>query len=101
MVFKYLALLAVTVFLGVGCAGDKYNRSTGEVFDDTAISSKVKAEMLADPDVKGLAVKVNVNKGNVQLSGFVDTPAQKERAGNIAKNVKGVQYVKNDLIVKQ
>lgn len=98
---KNVYLLLVSLLLAVGCAGDRYNRSTGEVIDDTAISSKIKTELLADPDVKGLAVKVNVNKGNVQLSGFVDTAAQKNKAEEIAKNVKGVQYVRNDLVVKR
>ena len=86
--------------LAVGCTGDRYSQSTGEVIDDTAVTSKVKGELLKDPDVKGLAVKVKTFKGEVQLSGFVDTQAQKQRAGEIARGVKGVQWVKNDIIVK-
>lgn len=103
---KYLGViicLGLTLSLAVfttGCAGDRYNKSTGEVIDDAAVTSKVKAELLRDPDVKGLAVKVKTYKGEVQLSGFVDTQAQKQRAGEIARGVKGAQWVKNDIVVK-
>jgi osmotically-inducible protein OsmY len=94
------ALLVAAPALIVGCAGDRYNKSTGEVIDDAAITSKVKTAMLADPDVKGLAVKVQTYKGEVQLSGFVNTQAQKDRATEIARGVKGVTWVKNDVVVK-
>lgn len=95
--------LGVALSLGMfttGCSGDRYNKSTGEVIDDAAVTSKVKASLLADPDVKGLAVKVKTYRGEVQLSGFVDTQAQKDRAAEVARGIKGVQWVKNDLIVK-
>lgn len=99
--------LAVMVCLGLGvavlntaCSGDRYHRSTGNYIDDKTVEAKVKSDLLADPDVKGLAVNVEVNNGRVQLSGFVDTLAQKNRAGELARNVRGVQYVKNDLVVK-
>lgn len=104
---KIISGLSVVVCLGVGvavfntgCAGDRYHRSTGTYIDDKTISAKVKADLIGDPDVKGMAVKVDVNNGKVQLSGFVDSAAQKTRAGEIARNVNGVQWVKNDLIVK-
>ena len=104
---KIISSLSLIVCLGVGvavfnsgCAGDRTHRSTGTYIDDKTIGAKVKAELLGDPDVKGLAVNVEVNKGKVQLSGFVDTKAQKDRAAEIARNVGGVQWVKNDLVVK-
>ncbi len=104
---KAITSLAILVCLGVGlatftsgCAGDRYTRSTGEYVDDKAIEAKVKSELLADPDVKGLAVNVEVNNGRVQLSGFVNSLVQKNRAGELARNVENVQYVKNDLVVK-
>jgi len=95
-----LVVLASISSLTTGCTGDRYNKSTGEVIDDAAVTSKVKAELLGDPDVKGLAVSVKTFKGEVQLSGFVDNQAQKTRSGEIARGVKGVQWVKNDIIVK-
>lgn len=84
----------------VGCAGDRYHRSTGVYIDDKATTAKVKTDLLADPVVKGTEVKVEVFGGKVQLAGFCDTQQQKERAGEIARRINGVQWVKNDLIVK-
>jgi len=84
----------------VGCAGDRYHRSTGMYIDDKALTAKVKTDLFSDPDVKGSEVKIEVYGGKVQLAGFVDTQQQKERAGDIARRVNGVQWVKNDLIVK-
>lgn len=104
---KTIAGLSLIVCLGLGvatfatgCAGTRTDRSTGTYIDDKAIEAKVKSELLGDPDVKGLAVNVEVNNGRVQLSGFVDSLAQKNRAGELSRNVPNVQYVKNDLVVK-
>ena len=91
---------AVTVAsFTTGCAGDSYSRSTGETIDDSSITAKVKSEMLADPDVKGLQVKVDTFRGQVQLTGFVDNVQQKQRAEQIARNVNGLQMVRNDIVV--
>ncbi|MEP6663366.1 MAG: BON domain-containing protein [Verrucomicrobiota bacterium] len=95
-----LCLGAGVVILNTGCAGDRTHRSTGVAIDDAAITTKVKTELLADPDVKGLAVNVETFNGRVQLSGFVDSMAQKNKAAQVARRVNGVQWVKNDLVVK-
>lgn len=104
---KIMSGLSLIVCLGLGvavlntgCAGNREHRSTGTYIDDKSVEARVKSDLLADPDVKGLAVNVEVNNGRVQLSGFVDSLAQKNRAAELARNVKGVQYVKNDLVVK-
>lgn len=104
---KTITSLAFIACLGMGvatfttgCSGDRYHRSTGTYVDDKAIGAKVKTELLGDSEVKGLAVNVEVNNGRVQLSGFVDSLAQKNRAAELARNVPGVKYVKNDLVVK-
>jgi osmotically-inducible protein OsmY len=60
----------------------------------------VKAEFVRDPVVKALDVKVETFKGVVQLSGFVETPEQKSRAEQIARNISGVQSVKNNISIK-
>jgi osmotically-inducible protein OsmY len=84
----------------LGCAGDRTSKSTGQVIDDNAIAAKVKSALVADPDVKGTQVNVDVFKGAVQLSGFVDNAAQAQKAVNLARNVPGVTEVRNSLIVK-
>lgn len=97
---RNILLASVLTALFAGCAGDRYHRSTGVYIDDKAINAKVKTDLFADPCVKGSEVKVEVFAGKVQLAGFVDTQQQKDRAGEIARRIGGVQWVKNDLIVK-
>ena len=74
--------------------------TVGTQIDDSAITTKVKSALLADPDVKSFDIKVETNKGVVQLSGFVDSQARVDRAVAIAKGVEGVKSVENKLSVK-
>ena len=67
---------------------------------DTAITSEVKAKLLADDIVPSRNVKVETNAGAVHLTGMVASAAQAERAAEIAKAVSGVKSVRNDLSVK-
>ncbi|HAT7578986.1 TPA: molecular chaperone OsmY [Citrobacter freundii] len=64
---------------------------------DTAITSEVKAKLLADDIVPSRKVKVETTDGVVQLSGTVESQAQSDRAESIAKAIDGVKSVKNDL----
>ncbi|MGE5446544.1 MAG: BON domain-containing protein [Ignavibacteriales bacterium] len=77
------------------------HKSVGQYIDDSAITTKVKAALLADPDVSGLDVKVKTYKGVVQLSGFVNSPQQASRAVRIAQDVDGVRKVEDKLTVKR
>ena len=74
--------------------------TVGTTIDDSAITTKVKSALLADAEVKGLDIKVETNKGEVQLSGFVDTQAQIDRAVSVAKGVEGVKNVDNKMSLK-
>ncbi len=67
---------------------------------DSLITAKVKTAIFQEPTLKSAEINVETFKGVVQLSGFVDTPQMAERAGTVAKQVNGVDSVKNDLIVK-
>jgi hyperosmotically inducible periplasmic protein len=84
-----------------GCAGDRYHQSTGEAIDDKGISSRVKSALSNDAEYKYEGVEVTTFKGTVQLSGFVDTSAQKSRAGDLAKGVEGVKDLENNITIKQ
>jgi hyperosmotically inducible protein len=77
------------------------SRSTGEAVDDTVIEAKVKSE-LAGKSGLGTAtdVIVEVNRGVVELSGFVPTLEQKTMAANIARGVSGVKDVQNNIELK-
>ena len=98
-VVKYLVCIALIVAL-VGCAGTRTKESSGEYVDDSVITSKVKAALVSDPGTKAREISVETFKGVVQLSGFVSSPTEKEKAGEIARNVKGVTGVRNNIVVK-
>lgn len=100
--FRYasLALCLILVVGFLGCAGSRTRTSTGEYIDDSVISAKVKTALHADEDVSGFQVTVETFRGVVQLSGFVDTPAQAQKAEQIARQVQGVQEVRNNITVK-
>lgn len=88
----------ITVFLG--CASTPTREGTGEYVDDSAITTKVKAAIINEPSLKVFQINVETFKGTVQLSGFVDSARSVNKAGEVARSVKGVQSVKNNLVVK-
>jgi len=93
-------LLSVSGFTMVSCAATGHERSTGTVIDDATITTKVKAALLAEKDVKSFEIKAETFEGVVQLSGFVDSQWQIDKAVQVASRVEGVKSVKNDLIHK-
>ena len=95
-----LTLGVAPVLVFSGCAGSSTSQSTGEYLDDSAITAKVKTELIRDPVVKARQVEVETFKGHVQLSGFVDTAEQKARAAQITQTVTGVREVQNNISVK-
>ncbi|HVK54078.1 MAG TPA: BON domain-containing protein [Burkholderiales bacterium] len=74
--------------------------SVGTAVEDSVITTKVKAALLADSEVKGTDINVETQQGVVQLSGVVDNKAQASKAVSLAKNVDGVKSVNNQLNVK-
>ncbi len=95
------ALLGVAVAVGsVGCT-NLGSKTAGEVVDDAAITTKVKARFAEDKTVDAMDIKVDVFKGVVQLSGFADSVAEAERAAQLASRVNGVKSVKNDIRLKR
>jgi hyperosmotically inducible periplasmic protein len=74
--------------------------SPGEYVGDAFITGKVKAAVLEDPSLKSAEINVETSKGRVQLSGFVRSRADIARAVEVAKGVKGVTSVKNDMVLK-
>lgn len=96
-----LAAMTFAVATTTGCKSTSHSRSTGEYIDDKAITARVKSALFADPNVSGFQVGVDTFDGVVQLNGFVDTPAQKGRAEEIARTVPGVREVKNNLSIRE
>ena len=74
--------------------------TVGTEIDDTVVTTKVKAALLGDQDVKGFEFKVETRKGKVLLSGFVDNQALADRAISVARAVEGVKDVENGMTLK-
>ena len=83
-----------------GCASSPKHESTGQYIDDSSITTRVKKAIFDEPSLKVAQINVETYKSVVQLSGFVDSPAQIGTAGSVARAVEGVTSVKNDLRVK-
>jgi len=98
---KFAALASATLLaVTLGCASTTKHEGTGEYVDDSVITTKVKAAMLADPTTKVMQVNVETFKGVVQLSGFVDNQAIATRAVEVTRGVGGVASVKNDMRIR-
>ena len=100
--FNRFATFSVAVLLVslLGCAATAKHEGTGEYVDDSVITSKVKAAVFEESSLKSAEINVETNKGMVQLSGFVRSRADINKAVEVARKVKGVTSVKNDMIVK-
>lgn len=88
------------IALFMGCAATHKQESTGEYIDDATITTKVKVAIFNEPSLKVLQINVETFKGEVQLSGFVDSEQSVRKAAEVAASVAGVKSVKNNLVVK-
>ena len=91
---------AVLLISAAGCASTSKSEGTGEYVDDTVITTKVKAAIFNEPTLKSAEINVETFKGVVQLSGFVSSQANIYKAVEVARNVKGVTNVRNDMRLK-
>ena len=94
----FVILMLIASF--VACASTSKQEGAGEYVDDSVITTKVKSLLAADDFLKSFQIGVETFKGTVQLSGFVNSQKAVDKAGEIARSVKGVKSIKNDLIVK-
>ena len=93
-------LFAASLIAVSGCASTPKSEGTGEYIADSVITAKVKASIFNEPTIKASEINVETYKGDVQLSGFVADPRDAAKAVEIARGVKGVTSVKNDVRVK-
>ena len=93
-------VLAVAFASILGCAGTSTRESTGEYVSDSWITTKVKATLAEDPEVRAREVNVETFKGVVQLSGFVVSQAAMNQAVYLTRRIEGVTSVKNDMRLK-
>jgi len=99
-----LATVALALALGASlstCAAVQGRETTGQYVDDATISTKVRTQLVQAQSLKAFDIHVETMQGTVQLSGFIDTRAQKDQAGQIGRGVAGVVGVQNNILVKQ
>lgn len=99
---KYVSVFIVALMLTavVGCASTSTSEGTGQYVDDAVITTKVKAAILNEPSLKSAEINVETFKGVVQLSGFVSSQGSIYKAVELARGVKGVTSVRNDMKLK-
>jgi osmotically-inducible protein OsmY len=109
--FKRMSIVVLATLFGagaiVGCSStgerggvERTAANAGRVVDDSVITGKVKAALVADPTTKAHQIEVETFQGRVQLSGFVETSEARNRAVEIARNVDGVKDVRNSLLLR-
>lgn len=94
------AMLATSAGIFSGCASTAHTEGTGEYVDDTLITTKVKAAVFNEPTLKSAEINVETFKGIVQLSGFVSSQADINKAVEVTRTVKGVKSVTNSMRLK-
>lgn len=95
----FAALAGITI-LSSGCAVMRGQETTGAYVDDAAITASVKAKFVEDKTVSAMSISVETLNGTVQLSGFAKSGAEKAQAESIARGVKNVRAVRNDIVVR-
>jgi hyperosmotically inducible periplasmic protein len=93
------ALAAAPLAFTAGCAVTQGKETAGAYAKDKEVASRIKTALYADPVTKGTSIKVQSLNGVVELSGFVDSQQEKDRAGQIANTTPGVVQVYNNLVL--
>lgn len=97
LAIAFAAVMMVTV---TGCAVSRGQESVGNYVDDSSITTMVKARFVDNKQVDAAAISVETMKGTVMLSGFAKNPTEKNMAESIARGVKGVVAVKNEIAIR-
>jgi hyperosmotically inducible protein len=102
---KYARALVIAAMTGItilstGCAVVRGQETTGAYVDDAAITTAVKAKFVEDKTVAASSISVETLNGTVQLSGFAKSAAEKAQAEAIARGVKNVRAVRNDIAIR-
>jgi hyperosmotically inducible periplasmic protein len=95
------AMTAVAALLALpGCAVTRGQSTVGEYVDDATITTQVKARMVENKQVDAAAISVETLNGTVMLSGFAKNSTERSTAAEIARGVKGVKSVRNEIAVR-
>ncbi|WP_137895473.1 BON domain-containing protein [Ramlibacter sp. 2FC] len=91
---------AVALLTATGCAVTRGQETVGAYIDDTAITTAVKARFVENKDVAASSISVETLNGTVMLSGFAKNATEKSTAESIARSVKGVKAVRNEIAIR-
>ena len=91
---------AVALLTATGCAVQRGQESVGAYVDDTGITTMIKSRFVENKQVDATAISVETLKGTVMLSGFAKSTTERNTAETIARGVKGVTSVKNEVVVR-
>jgi len=95
------ATLMAVALLGVsGCAVTRGQETVGAYIDDTTITTQIKSRFYENKEVAGTSIRVETLKGTVILSGFAKSANERATAETIARDVKGVTSVRNEIAVR-
>jgi osmotically-inducible protein OsmY len=95
-----IAITAITLLTATGCAVQRGQESVGAYVDDSTITTMIKARFVDNKQVDAAAISVETMKGTVMLSGFAKNSTEKNTAESIARGVKGVTSVKNEIAIR-
>lgn len=95
-----IAITAVVMLTATGCAVQRGQETVGAYVDDTGITTLVKSRFIENKQVDAASISVETMKGTVMLSGFAKNSTEKATAETIARGVKGVIAVKNEIVVR-
>ncbi|SUB30468.1 putative lipoprotein [Yersinia pseudotuberculosis] len=101
--FKTFSALCIAIIMAMAvsaCAPTAKSEGTGGYLDDTVVTTKVKAALLGEKNLKSTAINVETFKGRVQLSGFVSSSQDANRAVQVTRSVPGVKSVSNQMLIK-
>lgn len=91
---------AVALLTATGCAVTRGQETVGAYVDDASITAAVKGRFVDNKDVDAASIHVETLNGSVMLSGFAKNATEKATAERIARDVKGVKAVKNEIAVR-
>ena len=96
-----VSVIAATAMIGMAaCSSTRTQRAAGEQVDDAALLTSVKSALVSNTVTEAGEINVDVNRGVVKLSGFVDSSQEKSKAAQVAGSVDGVKSVQNDIAVQ-
>jgi len=94
------AMTAALLLTATGCAVTRGQETVGAYVDDTGITTLIKSRFIENKSVDAASISVETLNGTVMLSGFAKSGNERMTAENIARGVKGVRMVKNEIAVR-